>query len=65
MINTSLLTISEIADRLCEPPQRVAYVVRKHRIKPAQRVGIIRLFNQDQVVTIKQALQNIQIRREM
>lgn len=40
----NLLTASQIADRLDEQPQRVAYAIRKHRLKPVERVGIIRLF---------------------
>ena len=65
MAGTNFLTVSHIADLLDEPPQRVAYIIRKHRMKPVQRIGIIRLFNQDQIETIKLALRNIQIRRVM
>ncbi|MBN2457298.1 MAG: hypothetical protein JXB29_12310 [Sedimentisphaerales bacterium] len=56
------LTIGQIADRLGEPPARVSYIVAKHRLKPVQRVGIIRLFNQEQAEAIKQALFNMQVR---
>ena len=56
-------TIGQIADCLEEPPARVSYVVAKYRLKPVQRVGIIRLFSQDQVEAIRQGLYNIQIRR--
>ncbi len=58
-----LLTIGQIAEKLQEPPARVAYVVSKHRLKPQQRVGIIRLFGEEQVEAIKEGLYNIQIRR--
>ncbi|MFC1635842.1 hypothetical protein ACFL5Z_13465 [Planctomycetota bacterium] len=58
-----LLTVGQIADRLQEPPARVAYIVSKYRLKPVERVGIIRLFSQQQVEVIKQGLYNIQIRR--
>ena len=57
-----LFTVSQIADQLGEPPQRVAYIVRKHRLKPRQRIGIIRLFSEEQVEAIKQDLYNIQVR---
>ena len=45
----NLLTVSRIADRLGEPPQRVGYIIRKYRIKPVDRVGITRLFDERQV----------------
>lgn len=63
MVNTNLLTASQIADQLGEPPQRVDYIIRKHRLKPQQRIGIIRLFDERQVEAIKEGLYNIQIRR--
>ena len=44
----NLVTVSQIADEFGEPPQRVAYVIRKFRIKPDKRIGIIRLFNEKQ-----------------
>ena len=59
----NLLTISQIADQLGEPPQRVDYIIRKHRLKPQDRVGIIRLFGEKQVEAIKEGLYGIQIRR--
>ena len=58
----NLLTASQIADQLGEPPQRVTYIIRKYRLKPVQRVGIIRLFDEQQVKVIKQGLYGIQIR---
>lgn len=59
---TNLFTASQIADQLCEPPQRVTYIIRKYRLKPVQRIGIIRLFSEEQVKAIKQGLYGIQIR---
>ncbi len=58
-----LLTIGQIADILEEPPARVAYIISKYRLKPVQRVGIIRLFDEQQIKAIKQGLYGIQIRR--
>ncbi len=55
-------TIGQIADLLKEPPARVAYVISKHRLKPIRRIGIIRLFDEQQVQAIKEGLYNIQIR---
>ena len=62
MTDTNFLTASQIADQLDEPPQRITYIIRKYRLKPAQRVGIIRLFDEQQVKAIKQGLYGIQIR---
>ena len=58
-----LLTVGQIADHLREPPARIAYIISKYRLKPIKRVGIIRLFDEEQVKAIKQGLYNIQIRR--
>ncbi len=57
-----LLTLGQIADHLREPPARVAYIVSKYRLKPVQRIGIIRLFDEEQIKVIKQGLYGIQIR---
>ena len=62
-ITPAFVAIGQIADRLEEPPARVAYIVSKHRFKAVQRVGIIRLFSQQQVEAIKQGLFEIQVRR--
>lgn len=61
MVTDELLTIGQIADRLSEPPSRVAYMIAKHRMKPVRRVGIIRLFSEQQVQAIREGLFNIQI----
>ena len=58
------LTIGQIADRLEEPPSRVAYIISKYRMKPIRRVGIIRLFSEQQIQVIKEGLFNIQIHTE-
>ncbi len=63
MVDTSLLTVSHIAEWLAEPPQRVAYVIRKCRIKPVQRIGLIRLFSESQLEAIRRGLYDIQIRQ--
>lgn len=57
------LTVGQIADKLQEPPSRVAYVISKYRLKPVQHVGIIRLFDEKQVEAIKQGLYGIQVRK--
>lgn len=58
----NLYTATQIADLLGEPPQRVCYIIRKLRLKPVHRVGIIRLFDDEQVKVVKQGLYGIQIR---
>jgi len=57
-----LSTVGQIADQLHEPPARVGYVIGKHRLKPISRVGIIRLFNEQQVEAIRQELYMIRVR---
>ncbi len=64
-MKSELSTIGQIADLLKEPPSRVAYIVSKYRLKPVQRVGIIRLFDEEQIKAIKQGLYGIQIRRSL
>jgi len=56
-------TIGQIADRLKEPPSRVAYIVSKLRLKASQRVGIIRLFDESQIQAIKYSLYDMRVRR--
>ena len=57
-----LRTIGQIADLYREPPSRISYIVSKYRLKPVRRIGIIRLFGQEQLKAIKEGLYNIQIR---
>jgi len=54
-------TIGQIADHLEEPPSRVAYIISKNRLKPIRRVGIIRLFSEQQVQAIREGLFDLQI----
>ncbi len=62
MLEQNLLTVGQIADVLKEPPARIAYIISKYRLKPVQRIGIIRLFDEAQTRIIKQGLYGIQIR---
>ena len=63
MADIELLTATQIADILAEPPQRVSYIISKYRLKPVKRIGIIRLFGPEQIPAIKQGLYDIRIRR--
>ena len=65
MLEQNLLTVGQIADVLKEPPARIAYIISKYRLKPVQRIGIIRLFDEEQIKAIKQGLCEIQIRRTL
>lgn len=53
MAENTQYTVSQIAEILDEPPQRIAYVVKKLRLKPVQRVGLIRLFTEADIRAIK------------
>ena len=53
---TSLLSIAQIATLLDERSTGIDYVVRKHGIEPASRVGNIRLFSWKQVTAIRMFL---------
>ncbi len=61
---SELQTVSQIAEQLGEPPQRVAYIIRKFHIKHHKRIGIIRLFEYEQIDSIKQGLYGIRIHRD-
>lgn len=63
MTEKTTFTIGEIADRLAEPPSRVAYVIAKHRIKPVDRAGILRLFDDRQIELVRQGLYGIRSKR--
>lgn len=61
-MKTAVLTVGQIADRLGESPSRVAYVISRGRLKPLGRVGIIRLFSEEQVEVIQQSIERLQSR---
>ena len=58
-----LLTVGQISNRLQEPTARVRYIIDKYRLEPVRRVGIIRMFTEEQLKAIKDGLYNIQVRR--
>jgi len=60
--NHEFFTVGQIAEKLNEPVQRVAYIISKFRIKPIARVGIIRLFSPAQIKAIQQGLYSIHVR---
>ena len=58
-----LFTTGQIADKLQERVARVEYAIRWLRLKPVDRVGIIRLFNELQIKAIKEKLYNLRIQK--
>lgn len=62
MDEKTMYSLGQLAEYFEEPPARVAYIISKHRIKPCRRIGIIRLFGEQQLEAIRQGLYGIQIR---
>lgn len=58
-----LFTTGQIAGKLDERIARVEYAIRWLKLKPVDRVGIIRLFNELQVSAIKEKLYNLRIQK--
>jgi len=63
-MNNGYFSIGQIADLLEEPPARVAYMIRKHRIKASYRVGIIRLFSSEQVDSLRPLVEELNRRKK-
>ena len=59
-----LFTVTQIAERLQERGHRVTYMISKLNLKPVSRVGIIRLFDEQQIEAIRNGLYNLRIQRE-
>ena len=53
MAGSSLLTVRQIAGILEETPERLNYIISKCDIEPTSRMGLIRLFNWNQVRQIR------------
>jgi hypothetical protein len=56
MTEKTVYALGQLAELFQEPPARVAYVISKYRIKPCQRIGIIRLIDENAAAAIKQGL---------
>ena len=52
-----LLTSGQIAEKVGDDRDRVAYAIRKTGIEPIGRAGIVRLFAPSAVDTVRQFLQ--------
>lgn len=63
-MSENLLTIKDMAEKFSEPPKRIDYLIAKHRIKEARRVGQARVFDERGQAAIKEALFNIRVHRD-
>ena len=53
------LTLGQIADRLGVSTHRVKYAVDQYRIKPRFRIGITRVWSEDDLPRIQSALNRV------
>lgn len=60
---SNLYTTGDIAKILKERPTRVEYIIRRECIECVDRVGLIRLFNEAQLLAIKAKLHTMRIQR--
>ena len=54
-----LFTLGQLAERLDVSTHRLKYAVDQYRIVPVGRVGIIRVWSEDQIPSIRSALARI------
>lgn len=55
----TLLTVGDIARQLSVPQHKVNYAIEKEGILEQGRVGILRIFSQEQVLIIQAAIDNL------
>jgi hypothetical protein len=60
---STVLTLGQISTRLGVPEHRAKYAVARFNIRPAGRVGIIRVWNETDLPRIRRALAEIATRR--
>ena len=63
-IEKRLLTLGQLAERLDVSTHRLKYAIDTYHIKPVMRVGIIRVWSEDDVPRIKSALARIASNRK-
>ncbi len=59
-----VLSTGQIAEEIGEDRDRVSYAIRKAGVKPIGRAGLVRLFPQSAVATVKDFLQEKRDQKE-
>lgn len=54
-----LLTLGQLSERLDVASHRIKYAIDQYRIEPTMRVGIIRVWSENDIPRIKSALSRI------
>lgn len=54
-----LLTLGQLAQRLGVSIHRVKYAIESYRIEPVTRIGIIRVWSEDDLPRIKSAISRV------
>jgi len=57
------LTVGKLAERFRVPQHKVAHVIRSRNIRPAFRVGILRVFDEKAALEIERVLNRIEAKR--
>ena len=58
-----LLTLGQLAERLNVSTHQLKYAIDQYRIAPVTRVGIIRVWSEDDIPRIKSALDRVAANR--
>ena len=61
--NQDLLTLGQIARRLGVPAHRLKYAIEEYRIDPVRRIGVLRVWSEDDISRMVSALRRIESRR--
>lgn len=54
-----LFTLGQLAERLGVPVHRLKYAIDQHRILPAMRVGILRVWSENEIPRMRRALARV------
>ena len=63
MSQAQALTVGMIAERLGCPVHKIQYILKARRISPSQRVGPLRLFDEEHVAQIGEELKRVEERK--
>lgn len=61
--NPTYLTLGQIAERLNVTSHRLAYAIAQHRVRPRMRIGITRVWCEEDIPRIQAALDRIATNR--